>query len=840
MMNHKNRKSWISIITLVLAMTLLPFSATAVTEDRLEAAPETTAAPQAAAVSDYLPADGTPGNREQISANEKEDKQFTGDGFSRPWLTNLELARTRRLMEQAAAGEVSYTGPSVVNAMVDAFHGVGVYPLNPADYDGETFYVLLPQYSPLTDEEILALIAAFDEIGIPFDPDSLNSRNCCRNVYQGYTRNLNEEEEERLETITALVRRGALTMKDIPEGTLDCCIDADRGSRDYEKIFTVYPYRSMTDDELSLLALHTDSRWEDDPQEIERLAADAVRTYLPDPGTVTVSRMNRVSTGDPSEGKYTILYTVELESQSGLQSPEDGAPLYMMVDLAKEPGHEPVPAYIEQTYAYQELDNQNDPSATPDEWIAAAKAWAEANLKFPDGETLQGWTVVDVDESGIKVDRIAASLPEWELTFWVRQGSCIIDGVSMWSRKWYSNYADVPGEKKYMPSDARPDYRETVSADEKTDPQMVIRHTEYHDDFDGFYLPWLTDLELARTRRLMEQMAAGEVTYTGPSAVNASGDMNGRVGVYPLNPEDYDGERVYVLLPQYETLTDEQILSLIGAFDELGIPFDPESLNGRNCSRNMWYRQTRELSVEEEGMMEAVRDSVRRGEVTRESIPAETPDYYVEMDWDGDNASFWFYPYRRMTYNEMALLALHEDGAWEDTPETVEKIATDAAFALVRNPGEMKIWREEMYESSFDREGVITYGVYMDNAKDSWGGIWRILVYEKKEAGNTPEIGSICVMYSVDSPSGQYYPEKTDDDFIAAAKAWAEGNLEFPDGQAPDRWTIDRKNDSNDPAYRSVVVKGEMPEWTLYVIMFERNLEVQHIELENNRWKPEE
>ena len=851
MMNHKHRKSWISIIALVLAAALLPLSATALTEDKLEAAPESTAAPQAAAGSAYLPTAGKPWNRETVSADEKEDKQFTADGFSRPWLSDLELARTRRLMEQAAAGEVSYTGPSVVNASVDAFRGVGVYPLNPADYDGETFYVLLPQYSPLTDEQILSLIAAFDELGIPFDPDSLGSRNCCRNTYQDYSRYLTEEEQERLDTITALVRRGALTVKDIPEGTLDCYIPAARSNVAYDKYFMVYPYRSMTDDELSLLALHTDSRWEDDPQEIERLAIEAVRTWFPDPGVVSVYQMTRGSCGELSEGNYTILYTVELMSETTLESRKAGAPLYMTVDLMKEPGHAPEISYMEQTYEQGYLMDKNLPASTRDEWIAAAKAWAEANLKFPDGKTPQAWDVEyaqdfspDPEEesywfTGLS-SGISAVLPEWELSIRIWQNSCTVQEVRMMSRKWAPLYNHESGEKDYMPSDARPGYREPVSADEKTDPQMVIRHTDYHAEEDGFFLPWLTDLELARTRRLMEQMAAGEVTYTGPSAVNASGDMNGRVGVYPLNPEDYDGERVYVLLPQYETLTDEQILSLIAAFDELGIPFDPESLNGRNCSRNMWYRQTRELSVEEEGMMEAVRDSVRRGEVTRESIPAGTPDYYVEMDWDGDNASFWFYPYRRMTYNEMALLALHEDGAWEDTPETVEKIATDAAFALVRNPGEMKIWQEEMYESSFDREGVITYGVYMDNAKDSWGGIWRILVYEKKEAGNTPEIGSIYVMYSVDSPSGQYYPEKTDDDFIAAAKAWAEENLEFPDGQAPDRWRIDRKNDANDPAYRSVVVKGEMPEWTVYVVMFERNLEVQHIELENNRWKPEE
>ena len=852
MMNHKHRKSWISIIALVLVMALLPLSATALTEDRLESAPEATAAPQAAVVSDYLPVAGTPWNRETVSADEKEDRQFTENGFSRPWLTDLELARTRRLMEQAAAGEVTYTGPSVANASGNTFRGIGVYPLNPADYDGETFYVVLPQYGTLTDTDLLALIAAFDELGIPFDPDSLGGRNCCRNIYQDYSRYLSDEEEQRLETLQMLVRRGALTMADIPEGTLDFCIPMNRSGVVQDRYFRICPYRSMTDDELSLLALRTDSRWEDDPQVIGQMAIDAVHTYFPVPGPVTVRHMNREdNASDMSEGKYTILYTVELEIEGGYESRKDGEPLYMTVDLMKEPGHEPEIAYLDLS-CYSDRIDKNLPAGTEEQWIAAAKEWAEANLKIPDGKTPQAWTVSWVQDmsmyseeeqywiTGLLAD-VTAVLPDWDLSIRVWQNSCTVYEAAMWSAKWYPNYDDVPGEKDYMPSAARPGYREPVSADETTDPQMVIRHTDYPDTEDGFYMPWLTDLELARTRRLMEQMAAGEVTYTGPSAVNASGNMDGRIGVYPLNPDDYDGEKFYVLLPQYETLTDEQILSLIAAFDELGIPFDPNSLNGRNCSRNMWFRQTRALTEEEEGMLKAVKEWVREGLRTEKNIAPGTPNYYVEMDWEGNDTSFFLYPYRQLTYDEMTVLAMNEypEGKWEDDPAEVEKLAADAASGILRKLSKLTVLDEELFDAPLDREGVISYIVYLDNEYTSRLSYqdWDIMVIEKKDPGMSPEVARIYIDYPM-SYSEAYFPDRTDEELIGAAKAWAEENLQFPDGQEPE-WTVDWRDESYPiRARRTASVSGRTQGWTVSIEINQQSLDVWSLTMDNDRWYP--
>lgn len=67
----------------------------------------------------------------------------------RPRLTAGEAARAKALLAKVQAGEIAYTGESVLDRMEDVV--VGVYTLDPANYDGERAYVLLPG-TCLTDE----------------------------------------------------------------------------------------------------------------------------------------------------------------------------------------------------------------------------------------------------------------------------------------------------------------------------------------------------------------------------------------------------------------------------------------------------------------------------------------------------------------------------------------------------------------------------------------------------------------------------------------------------------------------------------------------------------------
>ena len=531
MMNHKNRKSWRTVTALVMAIALLPIGALALTEDTLEPAPENAETVKAASAGQYLPTARKPWNRKEVSADETVDTQFSEtSGFDRPWLTDLELARTRRLMEQMAAGEAVYTGPSVVSASGNAFCGIGVYPLNPEDYDGETFYVRLPQYQPLTDEQIRSLISAFNELGIPFDPDSLGSRNCSRrdeNYVQDYeSRPISEEEEQRLEIIRTLVRQGVLTKDSIPAGTKDYYIPIGSDT------LRLYPYRSMTDDELALLALHTDSRWEDDPLELEQMAMDAVRSLYPEVDSLENEDIYMyIPESFIDNGRYYILYHVGLSTGSW---ENDDNIKYIDVEMMKEYGGKPEISDVGIYLSYDLITDHG--TGTREAWIEAAREWTESSLKAPDGKVPENWFLKLEPQTYsepsyyVRGAYVSGETPEWEVTVQVEPDTMKVTTVSMTSKKWQHAYegTKVPGEAAHMPSNARPVNRDAVSADGKTDPQMVIRHDDYHAEDDGFYLPWLTDLELARTRKLMEQVAAGTITYTGPSAVNASGTMDGR------------------------------------------------------------------------------------------------------------------------------------------------------------------------------------------------------------------------------------------------------------------------------------------------------------------------
>ncbi len=836
MMNHKNRKSWRTVIALVLALAVLPLNALALTEDTLEPAPETENTTWQARGENYLPPDGKPQNRKEVSADLAEDAQFTTNGFSKSWLTDLELVRTRRMMEKMAAGEITYTGPSVVNASGIAFSGVGVYPLNPEDYDGETFYVKLPRYQPLTDEQILSLIAAFGELGIPFDPDSLGTRNCSREdpeyELNVESRSMTREEEARLEIIRTLVRRGRLTKENILEGTADFAVPIRL------KTLWIYPYRSMTDDELTLLALHTDSRWEDDPLELEQMARDAILSVYPEAGSLNLEEITMDSIGDVTDnGRYYLRYRADMSTGSW----EDDDFRYFDVEWVKEYGNEPEISTVGVSLSNNGFANRG--AGTREGWIAAAREWTESSLKIPDGKMPENWSVTREPGTSYYASPayIGGETPEWEVTVEIEPDTMKVRSGGIVSKKWQHVYegSKVPGEAGYMPSNARPVNREAVSADGKTDPQMVIRHEDYHAEDDGFYLPWLTDLELARTRKLMEQVAAGTITYTGQSAVNASGTMDGRVGVYPLNPADFDSERFYVLLPQYDSLTDEQILSLIAAFDELGIPFDPDSLCGRNCGRNMWFRQTRCLTDAEEERLEKARDLVRRGKVKAEDIPEGTPDGYAEMEWYGDDACFHFYPYREMTDDEINRLALHYEEKWEDDPEDVRQRIAEAIHSFLRNPPEMEMDSLNMMGGTEEESGTYSYiAVFYSHGTEN-SRITRIGIDLSKETGHEPEIGFIQAWYH-DNIYGEKTTARTEEEQIAAIQEWAAANVQLPNGQVPDNWTVEHSSAEHEGnVIRYTYLKYRTPEWRIEIEFSDQDPDMWFVNLDNNKWYPE-
>ena len=259
MFEHKHMKRFcISLLAAMLALTLLPFSALAVTENVLETAPEVTptvmvtaavqateevpAAEEAPAAEESLPAEepqatedvpaeeaapaeeSSTQNVEEYSPYMPYEQYFPERGttpeaeqYKLPRMSDGELARYKELFSELSDGSRSLEGvPTCVNRKDMDNTTVGVYPLDPKDFDGETFYVILPYEQKMDDGQILSLIASFIDLGISFDPDSLNERNCTRMAYSGGTRFLSREEESRKATLQALISRGLLTqVKDL-------------------------------------------------------------------------------------------------------------------------------------------------------------------------------------------------------------------------------------------------------------------------------------------------------------------------------------------------------------------------------------------------------------------------------------------------------------------------------------------------------------------------------------------------------------------------------------------------------------------------------------------------
>ena len=160
-------------------------------------------------------------------------------------LTTGERKRMDKLMAAYAAGERTGDGASVLEAKKNV--RVGVYALDPAEYDGERVLLLLPG-NCLTDEEMLAILDAYRQLGEPFDPDALNERNCVRgHTFMGTSEGDNEERRARLK---GLIQRGIIRREDVPETMTAVELDENSFLGSYGGKFILTPYRRLTDDEL--------------------------------------------------------------------------------------------------------------------------------------------------------------------------------------------------------------------------------------------------------------------------------------------------------------------------------------------------------------------------------------------------------------------------------------------------------------------------------------------------------------------------------------------------------------------------------------------------------------
>ncbi|MBQ7886733.1 MAG: hypothetical protein IJ313_07565 [Clostridia bacterium] len=248
------KKMWIALLC-----CLLPMSALAVTEGVVENAPqvEIEGMTKSAEIS-YLPDESYyAGYGDWFPAWENAaewvESEFDGECFhdveQRPRMTAGESARAEKLLSSYQAGEIAYEGESILNKMENVI--VGVYALDPADYAGEAAFVLLPGPC-MTDEQILAVIDAYAQLGLTFDPAKLSARNCARGGGIETNRFLTEEERARYQNLARLIERGLL---DVAHIDTDQALQPTLDSRYFCGLpdFTIRPYRAATDEEFAAM-----------------------------------------------------------------------------------------------------------------------------------------------------------------------------------------------------------------------------------------------------------------------------------------------------------------------------------------------------------------------------------------------------------------------------------------------------------------------------------------------------------------------------------------------------------------------------------------------------------
>ncbi len=244
------------ILTLFLILALSMPSAFAVTEGKIEDAPDVDVSIsfENRQSGYYLP-DPSYFEAEYDDAPEWTDSKIHVPsvyieqaemylGTSNPFLTPGEIERALMLRQAYELGERTGDGKSILNKSENV--SLGVYALNPSDFANEPFYHILPATN-LTDEEILALIDAYALMGYRFYPEKLSYKNTMRGGGEETSRLMMEEEYNRLHALTEMITYGYLD-EEIKVENLFITLDPKYHKR--MPNFKLLPYRSLTDEEL--------------------------------------------------------------------------------------------------------------------------------------------------------------------------------------------------------------------------------------------------------------------------------------------------------------------------------------------------------------------------------------------------------------------------------------------------------------------------------------------------------------------------------------------------------------------------------------------------------------
>ncbi len=875
----------IPLLAAMLALTLFPFSALAVTENVLEAAPEVTPT-TLGIMEDVQTTEEIPATEEteaaEIPAAEEAEKtmdasaddpsSFFPNGnpylpyeqyfpnrgttpeeeqYKLPRMSDGELARYKELYKELSNGSRSLEGvPTCVNRRDMDDTTVGVYPLDPKDFEGETFYVILPYDRKMEDEQILSLIVSFIDLGISFDPDSLNERNCTRMAYNGVTRYLTMEEETRRATLQSLISRGLLTKDNISPESSCFYTDTIPGYTP----FCFYPYRSLTDDELAAFLLADHSAWDTDPDLITQTALrDAGNVFqLPKDLPLVDSQVTEEEntwaafSGDTVNRYQLVFDTISLSNESGIIVAGDVCDV--TVYLLEEPGKAPRTEFICVGYWHDSSTDETFINGNTKDRLAAAKAWARTNLTLSEALQPDNWKITGSYNGNVSLE---AETDDWEFTLVFDES---IGKVSTCSAQVKELQEHVSPKQTVTESNSQAG----TAADDTTDAAVSGLVAADDPDIDNIgmsyaanpYLPYeqyfpergttseesqyklprMSDGELARYTELLEQVESGTLSLKDvPACVNRRDMDETSVGVYSLDPKDFDGETFYVILPYDQKMDDEQILSLIVSFRKLGISFDPDSLNERNCTRMAYTGVTRYLSREEESRRATLQDMISRGILTENNITPESACFYTDRIPNYD--PFRFYPYRSLTDNELAAFLFADHIAWGSDPTLVQRIAKLEAGCLVPLPNDLivtdsRVSTETNTLTAFSGDTFNRYDLYFERTSGQnysnivTGELADIEIQMLEGDGNAPRTENICVRYWVEYPEDEVFTEDNSEACLAAAETWSRTKLILPENQRPHNWTINHKGDGN------IYLYAETDDWEFILWVHESNAQV--------------
>lgn len=225
----------------------------------------------------------------------------------------------------------------------------------------------------------------------------------------------------------------------------------------------------------------------------------------------------------------------------------------------------------------------------------------------------------------------------------------------------------------------------------------------YYGDDGGTFVdeqsPSLTADEQQRAKALLSEYNQG--ARPSQPLLNVTGNV--AVGVYALNPEEYDGESVYVLLPG-EPLTNDQLLGIMDAYAQLGLAFQPDGLNYRNCARGGGIDGTRFLLPDELKRKALLEKLYRRQELRPDRLltplPGDDGTGFVTVDskiYAGLDV-FQFIPYRKLSDEELlAFVAFQiKDAVSSSQYARCERQARSELKRLMQAPLALELQNESM------------------------------------------------------------------------------------------------------------------------------------------------